>query len=152
MLGVVHEKVCIPLLCQDEARIGQENKITRRWAKRGKRPSAPKDQRTCSAYIFGAICPARGVGAGLVLPRCNTDAMNLHLTEFSVAVATDAHAVLMVDQAGWHLAKDLKTPDNITMMLLPPTMPSPARVVERARTMNCALPTPQGRLQQIRRR
>jgi hypothetical protein len=109
----------IEIWFQDEARIGQKNKITRRWAKRGTRPSAPKDQRTCSAYIFGAICPARGVGAGLVLPRCNTDAMNLHLTEISVAVATDAHAVLMVDQAGWHLAKDLKTPDNITMMLLP---------------------------------
>jgi hypothetical protein len=54
----------------DEARIGQKNKITRRWAKRGTRPSAPKDQRTASAYIFGAICPAHGKGAGLVLPRC----------------------------------------------------------------------------------
>jgi hypothetical protein len=41
----------------DEARIGQKNKITRRWAKRGTRPSAPKDQRTASAYISGAICP-----------------------------------------------------------------------------------------------
>src|SRR4051812_38240006 len=48
----------------DEARIGQKNKITRRWAKRGTRPSAPKDQRTASAYLFGAICPAEGKGAG----------------------------------------------------------------------------------------
>src|SRR5438132_7608812 len=39
----------------DEARIGQKNKITRRWAKRGTRPSAPHDQRTKSAYLFGAI-------------------------------------------------------------------------------------------------
>jgi hypothetical protein len=71
----------IEIWFQDEARIGQKNKITRRWAKKGTRPQAPKDQRTKSAYIFGAICPARGVGAGLVLPRCNTDAMNLHLKE-----------------------------------------------------------------------
>ncbi len=49
----------------DEARVGQKNKITRRWAKRGTRPSAPRDQRTSSAYIFGAICPAEGKGAGL---------------------------------------------------------------------------------------
>jgi hypothetical protein len=41
----------------DEARVGQKNKITRRWGKRGTRPSAPKDQRTVSAYIFGAIRP-----------------------------------------------------------------------------------------------
>ena len=63
----------------DEARIGQKNKITRRWAKRGTRPSAPKDQRTASAYIFGAICPAEGKGAGLVLPRCTSEGMTLHL-------------------------------------------------------------------------
>ncbi|MBW6426217.1 transposase [Rhizobium sp. XQZ8] len=49
---------------QDEARIGQKNKITRRWAKRGSRPSAPHDQRTRSAYIFGAICPKQGKAAG----------------------------------------------------------------------------------------
>jgi len=35
----------------DEARVGQKNKITRHWAKRGTRPSAPKDQRTASANI-----------------------------------------------------------------------------------------------------
>src|SRR5262249_22750432 len=28
----------------DEARIGKKNKIPRRWAKRGTRPSAPRDQ------------------------------------------------------------------------------------------------------------
>ena len=67
----------------DEARIGQKNKITRRWARRGTRPSAPHDQRTASTYIFGAICPAEGKGAGLVLPRCNTAAMNLHLAEIA---------------------------------------------------------------------
>ena len=44
----------------DEARIGQKNKITRRWARRGSRPSAPHDQRTASTYIFGAICPKDG--------------------------------------------------------------------------------------------
>src|SRR3954453_20335335 len=52
----------------DEARVGQKNKIPRRWAKRGTRPSAPADQRTASTYIFGAICPAEGKGAALILP------------------------------------------------------------------------------------
>ena len=72
----------------DEARVGQKNKITRRWAKRGTRPSAPKDQRTASAYIFGAICPAQGKGVGLVLPRCTTAGMTLHLNEIAQAVRT----------------------------------------------------------------
>ena len=72
---------------QDEARIGQKNKITRRWARRGTRPAAPRDQRTASAYIFGAICPAAGKAAGLVLPRCDSQAMTLHLAEIARAVA-----------------------------------------------------------------
>ncbi len=92
----------------DEARVGQKNKITRRWARRGTRPSAPKDQRTASAYIFGAICPDQGKGAGLVLPRCTTKAMDLELAEISQAVAPGAHAMVLLDQAGWHLSKKLK--------------------------------------------
>src|ERR1700739_1771205 len=85
--------------CKDEARIGQKNKITRRWAKRGTRPVAPSDQRTASAYIFGAIFSQEGKGAALVLPRCNSAAMSLHLAEIASCVAPGAHAVLMLDQA-----------------------------------------------------
>ena len=108
---------------QDEARVGQKNKITRRWARRGTRPRAAKDQRTKSVYIFGAICPARGVGAALVLPRCNTQAMQWHLEEISTNVEPGAHALLMLDQAGWHMSTKLKVPDNITLLPLPPRSP-----------------------------
>ena len=38
-----------------------------------------RDNRHCSAYIFGAICPQRGVGAAMLLPAANTEMMNLHL-------------------------------------------------------------------------
>jgi len=103
--------------------VGQKNKITRRWAPRGTRPAAPHDQRTKSAYIFGAICPKQGKGAGLVLPWCNTEAMSLHLAEISRAVAPGAHAVVMLDQAGWHISAKLETPDNITLLPLPPRSP-----------------------------
>ena len=113
----------IEIWFQDEARIGQKNKITRRWAKRGTRPSAPHDQRTKSAYIFGAICPMKGKAAGLVLPFCNTETMNLHLAEISLAVAPGAHAVLLMDQAGWHTTGKLAVPDNISIVTLPAKSP-----------------------------
>src|SRR5664279_202988 len=87
----------LELWFQDEARIGQKNKITRRWALRGTRPFALKDQRTASTYIFGAICPALGKATGLVLPFCSTEAMELHLKEIALAVQPGAHAVLFVD-------------------------------------------------------
>ena len=107
----------------DEARVGQKNKITRRWARRGTRPSAPQDQRTASTYIFGAICPQRGKAAGLILPWCNSAAMTLHLAEIAAAVAPGAHAALLVDQAGWHLSPKLVIPPNITLVPLPPKCP-----------------------------
>ena len=113
----------IEIWFQDEARVGQKTNLTRRWARRGTRPRAAKDQRTKSAYIFGAICPARGVGAGLVLPRCNTQAMQWHLEEISSQVSLSAHAILIVDQAGSHTTGKLEIPSNITLLPLPPRSP-----------------------------
>lgn len=103
--------------------MGQKNGITRCWARRGTRPSAPKDQRTASAYIYGAICPAEGKGAALVLPRCNTRGMTLHLAEISTAVAPGAHAIVLLDQAGWHGSGALIVPANITLLPLPSKCP-----------------------------
>ena len=95
---------------QDEMRVGQKNKLTYRWARKGSRPRASHDQRTQSTYLFGAVCPQRGAGAALVLPACNTEAMQLHLDEIATKVTPGAHAILILDQAGWHGAKDLKGP------------------------------------------
>ena len=60
---------------------------------------------------------------GLVLPRCNTQAMQWHLEEISSQVAPGAHAVLIQDQAGWHTTKKLAVPENITLLHLPPRSP-----------------------------
>ena len=70
----------IELWFQDEARIGQKNGRVRIWGRKGTRPRLPADQRYQNTYLFGAICPRRGVGAALVLPTANTEAMQLHLT------------------------------------------------------------------------
>lgn len=108
---------------QDEMRVGQKNKLTYRWARTGSRPPATHDQRTQSAYIFGAVCPERGTGAAMVLPACNTEAMGLHLDEIATEVAPGAHAILILDQAGWHSAKALRIPSNISLLPLPPRSP-----------------------------
>ena len=64
-------------------RVGQKNKLTYRWARTGSRPRAAHDQRTQSTYLFGVVCPEHGTGAALVLPFCNTEAMQLHLDEIA---------------------------------------------------------------------
>jgi transposase len=57
------------------------------------------------------------------MPACNTEAMSLHLAEIARKVAPGAHAVLILDQAGWHLSKRLAVPDNMTLVALPPKCP-----------------------------
>jgi transposase len=95
----------------------------RQWARKGTRPRQPADQRYQNAYLFGAICPARGKGAALLLPKANAHAMQAHLDEISRHVARNAHAALLMDRAGWHTTAKLKVPKNITIVLLPSRSP-----------------------------
>src|SRR6202049_1985565 len=109
--------------CKDEARIGQKNSLTRVWGQTGSRPAAPKDLGFASAYLFGAVCPLEGKAAALIMPICNTAAMNHHLCEISSQVAADVHAVVILDGASWHKSHGLVTPSNITLLALPPYSP-----------------------------
>lgn len=76
-----------------------------------------------SAYIFGAANPQSGQHVGLVFSTCDTSAMNLHLSLISSALDPDAHAILIVDGAGWHVSSDLVVPKNISLLNLPPYSP-----------------------------
>jgi transposase len=49
--------------------------------------------------------------------------MELFLEEFSKSIPPGKHAVLVVDQAGWHKSLDLKIPINISFIFLPPYSP-----------------------------
>jgi DDE superfamily endonuclease len=113
----------IEIWFQDEMRVGQKNGCVRQWAARGTRPSQPADQRYANAYVFGAVCPARDTGAALVLPEANTWAMQQHLDATSKLVAPDSHAVMLLDNAGWHRTKKLKWPANISPLFIPPGCP-----------------------------
>lgn len=109
---------------QDEARVGQKGWIPYIWALIGSRPPAVRDNRHDSVYLFGAICPDREVGAAIIMPAANTEAMNEHLKEISTQVQPGAHAALICDGAGWHQrGKKLEVPANITLISLPAYAP-----------------------------
>lgn len=108
---------------QDEARVGQKGTLTRLWARRGTRPRAVRDTRYEWAYIFGAVCPERAIGAALVMPFANSHALSAHLREIAHHVAPGAHAAVVLDGAGWHTSGQIDVPDNITLVILPPYSP-----------------------------
>ena len=113
----------IEIWFQDETRVGQQGGLTRVWAKRGSRPRVLKDQRFSWAYLFGAVCPARNTGAAVIMPHVNIEAMEEHLAEISRRVTEGAHAVILLDRAGWHQSRKLRLPENTSLLPLPPYSP-----------------------------
>ncbi len=64
------------------------------------------------------------MGAAIVTPWVNSEAMTIHLAEIAKQVGRGAHAVLVCDGAGWHqTGKRLTVPNNVTLLRLPPYSP-----------------------------
>jgi hypothetical protein len=108
---------------QDEARIGQQGTLTRVWAEKGSRPTAVKQTEYEWAYLFAAVNPLTGASSALIAPTVNTEHMNQHLAFIGQAAGEGVHVVLVLDRAGWYVAKGLKVPENLTLLHLPPYAP-----------------------------
>jgi DDE superfamily endonuclease len=87
------------------------------------RPRGVRDLRHQAVYLFGAVCPERDAGVALVLPAVGAAAMQAMVDELSQAVAPDAHAVVLMDRAGWHIAREIEIPANLTPVFLPAYSP-----------------------------
>ena len=103
--------------------MGQKGRICHRWWLKGQRPPGLCDRRFEWAYLFAAVRPATGASSALVLPMVSTEAMSVFLEHFAAALAPDEHAVMVLDQAGWHGARALRIPDNVSLVPLPPYAP-----------------------------
>ena len=113
----------IDVCFQDESRVGQQGSQTRIWAPTGTRPRVLKQQQFLNSYIFGAVCPRQKTCAALVVPLVNHQALEMHLKELSTQVPEERHALVLMDRAGWHCAKDLTLPKNVSILHLPPYSP-----------------------------
>lgn len=118
-----HPDKRIELWGQDEMRVGQQGTNTRVWAETGSRPRALKQTQYEWVYLYAAVNAETGEDSPMLAPTVNRAYMNEHLRMISEALDPDAHAVLALDRAGYHTAKDLKVPENITLLYLPPYSP-----------------------------
>lgn len=107
----------------DEARFGQQGTLTKVWAPRGSRPTAVKQTRYEWLHLFAAVEPATGDSVALQAPHVDTGTMNVFLGMLSGELGPKDHAILIMDQAGWHRSRTLCVPDNITVLLLPAYSP-----------------------------
>ncbi|CAK1783822.1 hypothetical protein VCRA2119O147_1630001 [Vibrio crassostreae] len=102
---------------------GQQNTTTRLWAERGSRPRAVKQQQFEYAYLFGSVCPARGIGEEMVVPWVNKDIMAEHLKQSSAVLEKGRHAVVIMDGAGWHTNDIAEQFSNVSIIKLSPYSP-----------------------------
>jgi transposase len=108
---------------QDEARFGQQGTLTRVWARRGSRPRRVRQNGRESLYVLTAVCAVTGAAFGLIMPELNTEVVNLFLEEFARQLAPGVHAVLLWDNAGFHVGEDLVVPANVSLIGLLPYSP-----------------------------
>ncbi len=108
---------------QDEARVGQQGTLTRVRARTGSRPAAVRQTEYEWVYLWAAVEPSSGASVAMITPTVDTGLMNTFLAGLSATLAPDEHAVLVLDNAGWHVAKALEVPANVTLLFLPPYSP-----------------------------
>ena len=87
------------------------------------RPPGLADKRFTSLYLFAACRPGTDQASALALPEATTASMGLFLARFAQGLAPGVHAVLLLDRAGWHVARGLSVAANVTLLPLPPYSP-----------------------------
>lgn len=122
-IAEAHPDEVVEVFFEDEARFGQQGRITRVWAPRGSRPRAVRQTQYTYLFVMVAVCGATGSVSGLVMPELNTAVVNLFLEQFARERPPGVHAVLIWDGAGYHTAGALKVPANVSLILLPPYSP-----------------------------
>ena len=113
-------------------------KTRRCWAPIGVRPVVGARLVRKLSHAFAGVCPHDGVMDSLVLPWVNAQTMSLFLSTVSERHPSE-FIVMVMDQAGWHIASALQVPTNMRLVLLPPYSPeiNPAEHIWKALREDC---------------
>lgn len=107
-------------------RVGLKPILRRVWAPKGRRPAAKGRRRYEWVYVYGFVRPKTGEVFWLVMPSVNTAAFSLSLSRFAEWAGVGPgkkRVVLVLDRAGWHVAKDLAVPEGLHLEFLPARSP-----------------------------
>ena len=101
------------------------------WAKKPTRPEVKGMLIYQYAYAYAAVSPQDGRMDSLVLPEVGGRCMQLFLDEVARRYPDD-NIVMMVDGDGWHKSNDLRLPENLRLLFLPPYSPELNPLCHRA--------------------
>lgn len=100
----------------DEHRVGLKPILRRVWAKKGKRPEAIVRPRYEWLYVYAFVCPESGETEFWLVPSVNTESFQRVLAAFLGGRA--ASVMLVMDQAGWHVANAIKAMESEERLVL----------------------------------
>jgi len=120
-----HPGKSVEIWTEDETRLGLKAITRRVWALKGQRPVSNGQSRYQWLYVYGFAEPKTGKFFRVFLPRVKTELMSRALVAFAAAIDPRGKKilVLVVDNAGWHIAKKLVVPSNVVLHRLPPCTP-----------------------------
>ena len=104
-------------------RFGQHTILTRRYALRGSSPRAIVQGGFLCAHIIGFSSPQNGDKCGSISVKLNVKIIQRHLNKFSKRLPKNVHAVVILDNAGYHKSPKIVWPNNVTPWFLPPYSP-----------------------------
>ncbi len=110
------------LMFQDEARFGRMSDPSSCWAPVPLRPMVNIALVREFKYEYAAVSPWDGVLDYMTADTMNTESMSCFLKQVGEA-HQDEFSVMVLDGASSHKSKDLKVPDNVSLVLLPPYSP-----------------------------
>jgi hypothetical protein len=105
----------VELWCEDEHRLGLKPIIRKVWSPIGERPLVEVHQRYEWTYLYSFVRPKTGEVHWLILPTVNACVFSLALEHFAreVGAGNKRRILLVLDQAGWHTAKEVEVPEGI---------------------------------------
>lgn len=110
------------LMFQDEARFGRMSDPRSCWAPAPLRPMVNLALVREFKYEYATVSPWDGALDYMTADKMNTDSMSSFLKQVGEA-HPDEFSVMVLDGASSHKSKDLKVPDNVSLVLLPPYSP-----------------------------
>ncbi len=109
----------------DEHRVGLKPIVRKVWSPIGKRPTAPVHHRYEWLYVYGFVEPKSGKTCWYLIPRVNTQWLNLVFKAFAAQQGASEEQIILVveDNAGWHRSQKVELPPGIMTEFLPPYSP-----------------------------
>ncbi|HEY7974698.1 MAG TPA: IS630 family transposase [Ktedonobacterales bacterium] len=115
----------VELRAVDEHRIGLNPILFAVWTLPGHRPIAPVEHRYAWRYLVGFVHPASGRTVWHLATTVNIEHVSVELDAFAreVGAGPTKQIVLVLDGAGWHASPQVRVPEHVHLLFLPPHSP-----------------------------